>query len=98
MLMLVGCKSRQLSHAPAQGHAYPGRTTVFGSADSPYRMDEPWYAARNDAKPTVAAGVQSPTVQHSATRTYDRTHSYDGRVHDHYYRTRIDVRYRSTTQ
>jgi len=97
-LLLTGCKSQPLSHAPAQGHANPGRSIALGSPASPYRTAEPWYASRNDARPTVAAGVESPTVQHSATRTYDRTHSHGGNVHDDYYRTRIDVRYRSTAQ
>ncbi len=93
---LTGCKSQPRSHAPAEGHVYPGRSIALGAPQSPYRVDEPWYASRNDTRLTVAAGVESPTVQQSATRTYDRTYSHGGQVHDNFYRTRIDVRYRST--
>ena len=71
---------------------------MLGAPDNPYRTSEPWYASRNDARPAIAAGVQSPIIQQSASRTYDRTHSYGGQVHDYYYRTRVNVRYRSTTQ
>ncbi len=42
----------------------------------------PWYLSRNDAQPTVSAGLELPTFEASHTRTIDRQRQHNGRVHD----------------
>lgn len=67
---------------PAVGnHAAAGASTRSGYV--------PWYASRNDRRPTVEAGVRSPVLTRSSTRTYDRTAIYDGRASNDFIQRRV---------
>lgn len=57
-----------------------------------------WYDYRNDLRPTVYAGVESPTFDAVQTITFDREHSSFGRVHEHFSETRVRSRFRQTVR
>ena len=54
----------------------------------------PWYADRNDQRPSVQAGYQSAIVETAVTFTRDRQRTNGGRVYDNYNRNT----YRTTVQ
>ena len=43
----------------------------------------PWYARRNDQRPTVSSGQATGTIEHSVTYGLDRQAHGGGHVHDH---------------
>lgn len=46
-----------------------------------------WYARRNDAGPSVSAGVRTTRFERSVTYTRDQQSIFNGRVHDNYRQT-----------
>ncbi|MCE9590696.1 MAG: hypothetical protein K8S99_09255 [Planctomycetes bacterium] len=58
----------------------------------------PWYAARNDHRLATYAGHQTPTYEQSATLTYDRQSSSNGRVYDHFNSTTYRSSVRETVR
>lgn len=76
--LVAGCQS------PSAGFAFadPGRTTVLTTAPPDARA---WYATRNDHRRSVIAGYELYRYSETTNRTFDRQHSHDGDVHDHYH-------------
>ena len=48
----------------------------------------PWYTYRNDIRDSVTAGVRSPVLTRTYTRTYDHISIHDGRARNHYHQRR----------
>ena len=78
--------------------AMPGQKQRALQRQSPARPGLPWYAVRNEYKPTVTAGVELPTLERSVTQTVDRQRVINGRVRDHYRTTTYRERVRRTVR
>lgn len=84
---LAGCAASPLTAA------MPGRSLALDSpqqhelAVSEQTDGLPWYAARNDVKPSVEFGSASATYQRSYTYTSDQINSYDGQVYNNFNQT-----------
>jgi len=95
MGLAIGCTS----HEPVSRVDFPHRPVVLQPPAVPPTAGRPlvvnpdgslaWYASRNDRQPTVTAGVRSPVLSRSYTRTYDRTAIYDGRAFNDFVQRRV---------
>jgi hypothetical protein len=110
LAVLSGCDATQ-HHARATPWADPldvttRRPLVFDSPrlqtlnrQAGYSPGEaPWYADRNDLRLSVAQGYEAPTVERSATLTYDRQSQYGRQVTSYYSETTYRTRYRATSE
>jgi hypothetical protein len=111
LLLVVGCHHHGGSHASYTRHdAMPlhdqsghARSLVLTTpavrtlAESNRRPD-PWYFARRDVGPFVAAGTISLRHESSYTVTRDSQHIINGRVFDDYDQTTYRRTYRESTR
>ncbi len=67
-------------------------------AASRHATGEPWYAGRNDQRPTVIDGYQHTILEGVTTYTYDRQSSSSGRVTDQYHQQTYRFRTSTTTR
>jgi len=57
------------------------------------RGETPWWVDRNDGRLNVRRGGNRSSVTDYVVHTEDRQRSFDGRIHNHYQRTRRSVEY-----
>ncbi len=81
--------ARDAQYLPITGRP---RSVVFSSPKMRRRLAQadagrvgllPWYTDRNDHQPAVYWGVQSATVEHTSTFTYERLQQHGPNVRDH---------------
>jgi len=98
-LALGGCAA---SHPPARQVDY-GRTFDRDGAPRSLVLSHPeaagddyaWYASRNDFARSTVVERDGLVYDVSVDRVYDRLHTHNGRVHDHYHQSSYRQRVRT---